>query len=372
MKKETLASILKIGIAVLLIAALVFVVIYQNRNNEIRGRIDIFGGGGNDRSIEGYSVSQTAAFGDKVLLLTTNTYLMMDNKGRGDTVNVSFSDPRLSARGKYVAAYDDGGHDFSVYKNDSLAYEHRTESEIISASVNEQGYSAVACQDSGGTARITVYNDKGKAFYTWNLGSGQLVAMDLSADNTHLAVSSLNDSSEEMRGELSVISLDSEKKQASAVKKDEIYFDVRINRDYTVLALGSESLDYYNADGGLRWSLPFGGKTLRCADISNPDMAVLCYASVGSGFLSNSTQVEVISRLGEVTASTSFDGLCDSLSVNGSQFAASAGKKIFIYNKKCELSHELSSTAAVKRISLFKNGKSVFVLSGSGGSIINV
>ncbi|MGN1098015.1 MAG: hypothetical protein ACI4SS_03860, partial [Clostridia bacterium] len=85
----------------------------------------------------------------------------------------------------------------------------------------------------------------------------------------------------------------------------------------------------------------------------------------------NSTDIEIVNRLGEITASGSFDGLSECLSVNGDLFAVSAGKKIYIYNQKCELQKELTSDSSPKRISLFKSGKAVFALSGSGGSIVS-
>ena len=371
MKKETVASILKVLIALVLIAALIFVIIYQNRDAQIGGEINIFKGDGDSRGIEGYSLGQTMPLGDKALLVTTNTLLLLDRQGRGEAKEISFSSPAIDLSGKYVAVYDRGGRSFALYKNDSLVYSLRAEARIVSAITNENGYTAIACQAEVGETRITVYNDKGIAFYSWNLGSGQFLAMDLSADNTHLAVSSLNDDRERMLGEISIIQLDKEERQAVCSRENEMYFDLHINRDSTVRALGSEQLDYYNADGTLRWSLPYNGRTLRSADISDSEMAVLCYAAADSGFVGNSTEVELINRLGEITASTSFDGLCESLSVNNDKFAVSAGKKIYIYNKKCELLRELSSNSAVKRMSLFKDGKTVFALSGSGGSIIS-
>ena len=371
MKKSTIASILKFAIALVLIVALVFVVIYQNRNATIGGEVSIFKGDGeNARGIEGYSVGRTTAFGDKVLLLTTNTLLLLDRRGRGEPVNVSFSDPEFSVSGRYILAYNADGRLMSLYKDGKNIYDKRTDADIISAVVNENGYCAVAYQEEIGETHIMVYKNDGTAFYSWNLGSGQFIGMGLSADNTRLVISSLSDDTDSMRGELSFIRLDSEEKQAVGSAPDEIYFDLHVNRDYSVLALGSQQLDYYNADGTLRWSLPYNGKTLRNADISNPDMTVLCYTAADSGLVGNSTEVEIISRLGEVIASTSFDGLCENLSVNGDRFAVSAGKKILIYNRRCELKRELSSNSAVKRMSLFGDGKTVFALSSSGGSLI--
>ena len=372
MKKEIIASILKFAIALVLIAALIFVVIYQNRNATVGSEINIFKGDGeNARGIEGYSVGRTVSFGNKSLLVTTNTLMLLDRRGRGEKKDVSFSEPEISVSGRYIMVYNGGGRLLSLFKDDKLVYEKRSDADIISAVVNENGYSAVAYQEEVGETNIMIYNTDGKAFYSWNLGSGQFIGMSLSPDNTHLVISSLSDAADKVVGELSFIRLDSEEKQAMSSVDDEIYFDVHMNRDYSVIALGSQQLDYYNADGRIRWSIPYNGKTLRSADINDPDMMVLCYTAADSGLVGNSTEVEVINRLGEITASTSFDGLCECLSVNGDRFAASAGKKIFIYNRKCELKRELSSNSAVRGLSLFGDGKTVFALSGSGGSIIS-
>lgn len=372
MRKVTLASVLKIGIALLLIAALVFVIIYQNRDKEMGGRIEIFKGNGeNARGIEGYSLGRTAPFGDKALLVTTNTMLLLDNRGRGETMEISLSAPEVSVCGRYILTYNSKGRQVTLYRDEKEIYETRSDDDVISAVVNEEGYAAVAYGGEGGETRIVVYNAEGEAFYTWTLGSGQFVSMDLSADSTHMVISSLNDNTEALIGELSFIRLDSEEKKAAASQEDEMYFKVKMNRDYSVLALGSKQLDAYNADGSLRWTLPYDGRTLLSADISDPDMAVICTSSADSGLAGNSTEVEVVNRLGEVTASTRFDGLCESLSVCGDHFAASAGKKIFVFDKKCALKRELSSTSAIKSLTLFRDGKTVFVLSGSGGSVIS-
>ncbi len=372
MKKEALVSVLKIGTAVILIAALIFVVIYQNRDKTLGNRIDIFKADGDSaRGIEGYSLGRTMPFEDKALLVTTNTMLLLDSKGKGETKDVSLSAPAVCVSGRYILTYNDGGRLVSLYKGDKEVYQLRPDKDAISAVVNEQGYAAVAYQVEGGETQIVVYNGEGTAFYSWTLGSGQFVSMDLSADNTHLVISSLSDDPGKMLGEISIIRLDSEEKKASASVEDEMYFKVHIGRDYSVLALGSKQLDAYNADGTLRWSLPYNGKTIRNADISDPDMAVLCYTAADSGLVGNSTEVEVVNRLGEITASTRFDGLCECLSVNGENFAASAGKKIFIYDQKCGLRHELSSTSIIKGLSLYRDGKTVFVLSGTGGSVIS-
>ncbi len=372
MKKETKASIVKFATAAVLVLVLVFVIAYQNRDRSIDGVADIFRRGNisDARGIEGYGGAVTAPWKNKVLLVTTNTFMLMDSSGDGKSQEISAQNPEISVAGDYILVYEGDGRRFALYEKGKQVYQNRSEHQIISAKVNKNGYVIAAGAEPGGETEITVYNSEGTAFYSWTLGSGEFIDMDLSADSTRMVISSVADAEDELRGELTVVRLDSEEKLASGVKTDEIYFKVTINRDYTVSALGSQQLELYNSDATVRWSLDYGGKTIRCADISNPDMMVLCYSAADSGLVGNSTQIEVINRLGEITASAGFNGLCESLSVNNGRFAVSAGKQIYVYDSKCALEGEYTAASAAKRIALFKDGKAVFSLSGSDGSIV--
>ncbi len=374
MKNETKKSVLRIIMAAVVLALLVFVIAYQNRDRSLGGEIvDILGSGrgaDENRSVEGYAGGAALTVGKKALLLTTNTFLLMDENGRGSAKDISIASPAAWAEGEYIVVYDREGRDFSLYKDDKQIYALRTEYPIISAKVNKNGYAFVAGEPSGGGAEIRVYNDKGAAIYAWNMGSGEFVDMDLSADNSRLVISSVSDAEDELRGELTVVRLDKTERQAAGFQEDEIYFNVKINRDYTISALGSERLALYNSDGALRWELGYDGRTLLGADISNPDAMIICCESAASGLMGKSTQIEMVNRMGEVTASTEMNGLCEALSVSGGHIAASAGNRVFIYNEKCQLQKELLSDFAVKRMALFSSGKAAFVMSGSAGNII--
>lgn len=374
MKKETKASILKILVAVVILAVLIFVIAYQNRNRSLGGEIinilNAGSGSSENRSIEGYASGVALPFGKKVLLVTTNTMLLMDENGNGKAADISIASPAADAADDYILVYDRDGKDFTLYSEMKPIYTGRSENPIIMGKVNGNGYVLIAGELQGGDTEIKVYNAKGEAIYVWSLGSGEFIDMDLCADNSRMVISSVSNAEDELRGEISVVRLDSTELQASGFESDEIYFNVKINRDYTVSALGSRQLDLYNSDGSRRWSLDYGGKTLLSADIDSPDMMVICCESTSSGLMGNSTEIEVVNRMGEVTASAEFDGLCERLSKNEKLFAVSAGKKIYIYDEKCRLQKELSADFSVKALSLFKSGDAAFVLSGSTGSII--
>lgn len=370
MKKETKAAVVKALTAAVIMIVLIFVILYQNRDLSLGSAEILVGGGEGSRVIEGYGGGVTAAVGKKNLLVTTNTFLLMDENGKGKAIDISVSNPEVWVCGDYILIYDSGAHQFILYEGSKLVYESRFEADIISAKVNEKGYVIIAGEENSGETTVMVHNKNASPIYSWRLGSGEFVDMDLCADNSRMVISSVDSGEEELRGCLTVVALDSEEKMAACFKSDEIYFNVVINRDHTIAALGSEQLDFYNSDASIRWSLDYGGKTLRNANILNSDAAVLAFASADSGLMGNSTQIEVVNRLGEITASAGIDGLSESLSVNGDMFAVSAGKKVYIFTDKCELKRELTCSSQPKSISLFKSGRAVFALSSGSGSIV--
>lgn len=373
MKKERMASIVKILLAVIILAVLIFVIAYQNRDRSFGNVVNILSGGSaaeEGRSIEGYAGGTTLPYGKQALLVTTNTFMLMDDDGDGRVVDISVPSPGASVGGKYILIYDRDGRDFTLYEGQKLIYALRSEAPIIAGKVNQNGYVLVASAVLGGGTDVTVYNNKGDAVYAWSMGSGEFVDMDLSPDNSRMVISSVGAAVDELRGELSVVRIDSTQRLASGYETDEIYFNVKMNRDYTISALGSSQLALYNSDGSRRWALDYQGRTLLSADITNPDMMIICCESASSGLMGNSTQIEIVNRMGEITASTTFDGRCENLSQSSGDFAVSAGNRVYVYNERCQLKKELLSDFGVKHMALFDGGKAAFVMSGSAGNIV--
>ncbi len=371
--KGKMSAAARITAALLILAALIFIIAYQNRDRSIGGEIvNILSGGAgeNGRVVEGYAGGIALPFGKKALLVTTNTLMLMDENGSGKAVDISVPSPAAAVGGDYIIVYDRGGRSFTMYSETKEIYSGKTEMPIIAAKVNVNGYAVIAGEAMGGDTEITVYNPDGKAIYVWQLSSGEFVDVDLCDDNSRMVISSVGNSADELRGELSIVRLDSAERMASGFETDEIYFNVKINRDYTVTALGSERLDLYNSDATRRWSLDYGDRTLLGADISRPDKMIICCGSAASGLMGNSTEIELVNRMGEVTASAVFDGLCEHLSRSGSFFAASAGKRIYVFDEKCRKQKEIVADFGVKGLALFKKGDAAFVLSGSAGSIV--
>jgi len=104
------------------------------------------------------------------------------------------SNPAISAVNGRAIAFDIGGSAVRVFNETQVITSLEADGEIISASINRNGWFCVSTQEGGGLRGIaTVYNDKGNAVYKVNLASGYVLSAVLSPDNKSLAVLNLTD-----------------------------------------------------------------------------------------------------------------------------------------------------------------------------------
>jgi len=118
---------------------------------------------------------------------------VLNPEGR-ETLRDSFrmTQPVIAEAGGNFLAYDIGGLALRVFNALQIYSSLETESEIVSASINKNGWFCVVTQQSGGyRCAVTVYNGIGVAVYKVYLRSGFVLSAYLSPDNKNLAILNL-------------------------------------------------------------------------------------------------------------------------------------------------------------------------------------
>jgi len=118
---------------------------------------------------------------------------VLGSDGR-ETLRDSFrmTQPAIAEAGGNFLAYDIGGTALRVFSALQVYSSIETESEIVSASINKNGWFCIVTQQSGGyRCTVTVYNGIGVAVYKVYLRSGFVLSAHLSPDNKNLAILNL-------------------------------------------------------------------------------------------------------------------------------------------------------------------------------------
>lgn len=373
MSKEKLLYIIK-NIATLIVVIAMFIIIfYQNRDR------DIFKFGQNESSkiissthsnLEGYSGGDIRRIGDKVALLTTKSYSVLDKDAEGNGINVALSAPRLHTEGEYAACYTLDSTEVIVLKNEIEAYRVKTENKILTVKVNKNGYLFVTTEKEGYNCESMVFNRGGEAVFKWDVSKGEFLDGDINCSNNAIALSLATAGNNKLVGEIVLIDIT----DAEVIKKEKfdssVFFSLDFNNNDTYVAVGNDKLTYFNSDGTKKWSYEFNKRTLSKVDVSNHDMMVLAFFATGGVIDGNSTEVKIINRLGKVTSQETYDGVIDDISLSNTSIALVFDKEIFVVNSNLKEKKKLKTDYSIKKVALYDDNEHLFVLGKSNGEIL--
>lgn len=375
MNKRKALSLIKNTAAIIVLLALLIIIFYQNRDRDLfkfgnTASQSNTGDGENTNIFEGFTKGDVRAINDDVILLTSDTFAIMNTEGKGNISPMTLPDPVLHSEKEYIICYENKSKEAKVFKGTRECYTVNTENSIICAKVNRNGYAVVTSEKDGYNCEIVVYNRLGEPIFMWNLSESEFLDVDVSCDNKKIALSSVGAANEKMRGKVELIDITAAEVKKTVEFKGELFYSVDFNINGTYTAIGSDRLALFNSGGTLKWSKGHEGRTLIKADVEYPDMMVLAYSAVGSGIKGNSTEIEVVDRLGNVTAKTTMNAIADDISVNGERIALAFGKNVYILDEELNEIKKLEAETGVKRMAFFSDSKHVFVVGRSGGQII--
>lgn len=373
MNKQRIFSIIKNIMAVVVIISMFVIIFYQNRDR------DIFKFG-KDESSSLITTTQDGAeestggdvkrIGDKVAYLTTTSLRILDENAKGENVQLALSNPLMHTESEYAACYNEDSTEVSVYKNEREYYSVKLENNILRAKVNENGYLFTATEKEGYNCECMVFNRNGEAIFKWDVSKSEFLDGDINCNNDLMAISLAAAGNEKLLGEVVLIDITDAKVVEKQSFESKIFYCVDFNRNDTFTALGSHCLTYFNADGTEKWSYDYGKDSLIKAEVSNPDMMVVAFAAAGSVVEGNSTTVRVINRLGKVIAEKSYPDIIDDIALSDNAIALAFGKTIYVTNSDLREKKTVKTDSGVKKIALFDDNEHLFVISASGGGIM--
>ena len=376
MNKEKIINILKNAAAIVVFCALLTIILHQNRDRDIFGlrsenSENAPGAAKTQSELQGDGVTgDICRVGDGIAVITPNAFSVLNIKGEGKPREIAIPSPVISGTGDYVVYHNAGDKEAFVCKREKMRYSVKTDNRIIRTKVTHGGYSVIVTEKEGYSSEIIVYDSGGDAVFKWDISKSEFLDADADPDRSRVVLSQLSTGESGIEGEILLLDMKEAKVVQKKTFKNKLFYNVEFNRNGTYTALGSDSLAYFNKDGSVKWEKEYGDRTLLKADISQPDMMVLAFSAAGSGVKGNSTELEVVGRLGKVTAKRTLNGLADAVSASGSEIAAAFGKKVYVMNNGLKTERKLEADSSVKKLAFFGDNKHLFVLGNSGGKIM--
>lgn len=233
--KRRKRRIVTLSVIVLLCACLIFVFAHF-LNIDLFGSESSHGGlaSGTKPSQEGFPISlegdtgsDISSMGGLLAVLTDQKFAIYSDSGKwiGSDAH-GYANPVAKTTSKRALIYDRGGYKFKVVDKNNVLDSKTLTDKIVFADISDEGYVAVATQQSRYYAKLTVYDSKMQEIYAWSSASTHVVDVDFYKGSKGCAVLGYSANGGVLLS--SVISLDFSSEEIKFEKKFEDLLGVSI------------------------------------------------------------------------------------------------------------------------------------------------
>jgi len=277
--------------------------------------------------------------------------------------------PAITGAGDRCIAYDIGGTTARVFNRTQVLSAQETDSAIVSASINANGWFCIVTQGGGGLkGAVAVHDNTGSVVYRVTLYTGYALSAHLSPDNKTLAILTLPDTGSRI---MLYQGIDEDKDPDHQFDFfDRLIIDIFFTTDNDVLAISTDSLILVESSGDRTFLYPFPDKRLG-GYTKNKDFITLHLYDFGVGFRSRLVTLDLD---GTVLGELAIDREIISLSAYNNTLTVLKNDGVTFYGKDLEeffSTVDNQSTAGANRI-LAVRENTVLAASDNSAVIIKV
>lgn len=311
--------------------------------------------GGEMFSIETGTDALFLPAGNGLAVVSSSGFQLMDDSGLTVANQiVPLAAPAASAGASGCVFYDVGGTALRVADFDGGITNLDSQSAIISASVNKNGYVATVTEINGYKALVTVYNADLTPVYNWYAGSSYVLAAEVSPDNRQLALLTASAAG----GGCTILSLSSETPLAETVYENELFIDLHYTSSGTICLISEERLLFLDTKGGEKGECGFGGLHLNDYSLRGDGFAAVLLGKYRSG---NVSTLMCVSESGEIKAELEIQRDVVSLAAGGNRLLAFYSDELALYSPELKQLGSNPDTTGLSAAVLRSRGDCILV-----------
>lgn len=294
------------------------------------------------------------------LAVASSTGLKVFGKDGVQTLNETYvmDSPAVSSGGNNAVVYDIGGNTAKIFCVDSIVQNIKSDGVIISAKMNDKGWTAVCSEETGYQGAVYVYNKSGSLTFKWLSASSYILSAAVSPDCESLGVLCVNSSGTHIL----YLDLLDESHVTQADIPNDILFDLGFDPSGNIYALSASCLYYIDSHGNSSELYRFEGMYL--SDYCIDSRAVLALDEYKSG---GNCRIVSISSTGDAKTVSEHENGIVSMAVKGDYTAVLTDSALSIYKTdSASLTASYDVSACVKALT-YKDGTTVAASRHSAG-----
>lgn len=356
---KTLVMCVAVGLAIV-IGFLVFVEQKGGGFRDSDGNFSLRGNQGFPYSIEATTANTYLKATQDSLVTLDTTLLEFINPANGKSVKSVthfFTNPVFCVRGKYVLTFDQNRTKLRVDTASQVLFESERKSNIITATIGEDGTFAVATQPNSGKSNLVVYSKSLNELFTWNSTDGYIINMGISTDGNSIAVATVNSINAALKTTVHVFNVKNGKEIKSFhVQGDSVAAIEYVSRNdfYILTKSGCSYIANHDEQTEL---LKTGEQTMLQYAISPSGALSLLYTQYDN---STSTSLGLYTSNGKLNVTKEISEPVKSIYACGSTTSVLYGEKVAAYRRTGEL--QSMATASPNTKNFVQLGTKIYLL----------
>ena len=305
---------------------------------------------------ENDATSRFTALDGSLVTVAANQIRVLDERSRVlYQTGVRFLHPDLVSGGGVAVAYDIGGTTMYVVDSKGLRWQKEAEGELITVSVNPNGYVTAAYNKNGAKAAVTVWDSEGNEKFTFNSSQRFVMTAALGRDDRTLAAVTMGQEDGKFQSFLVLYHINSEKEVATTPIDGGVTYALETMQK-TFCAVTEQGLYMLDTSGAVKALYSYGGQFLRRCVMGDGGWATLLLSRYKSGGYASLITVD---DEGNELGGCDVDGEVLDISSAGRYVAVLFSDRLIIYDKYLTEVATLPDVSEARAVLMRSDGSAV-------------
>ena len=305
---------------------------------------------------ENDATSRFAALDGSLVTVAANQIRVLDERSQVlYQTGVRFLHPDLVSGGGVAVAYDIGGTTMYVVDSKGLRWQKEAEGELITVSVNPNGYVTASYNKNGAKAAVTVWDSEGNEKFTFNSSQRFVMTAALGRDDRTLAAVTMGQEDGKFQSFLVLYHINSEKEVATTPIDGGVTYALETMQK-TFCAVTEQGLYMLDTNGAVKTSYSYGGQFLRRCVMGDGGWATLLLSRYKSGGYASLITVD---DEGNELGGCDVDGEVLDISSAGRYVAVLFSDRLIIYDKYLTEVATLPDVSEARAVLMRSDGSAV-------------